>query len=66
MANLHNQLATINYHDNIVSEIKIYTMKFLGRFDGYFHIYVQKINVYNLTYKKIQSNSIILELYIIF
>jgi hypothetical protein len=66
MANLHNQLATINYHDNIVSEIKIYTMKFLGRFGGSFRIYVQKINVYNLTYKKNQSNSIILELYIIF
>jgi hypothetical protein len=62
MANLHNPLATINYHDNIISEIKIYTMKFLGRFYGSFHIYVQKINVYNLRYKKIS----ILVFYIIF
>ncbi len=41
-------------------------MNFLGRFDGSFHMYVQKINAYNLTYKKIQRNDIILELYFIF
>jgi hypothetical protein len=43
--NLHNPLPTINYHDNIVSEIKIYIMKFLGRFDGSFHIYVLQFDI---------------------